>query len=395
MNLKNNRLHKNIFLDYLYTFINNLNMSSSIWVLYLAYRGMSLLEIGLLEGLFHVTSTICEVPSGAIADLWGRKNTLIGGRICIAIACLIMLFSRSFPFFALAFIIQALGYNLNSGSEEALLYDSMKLCGEEEAYLGVNGRLNFLIEVSQAIAIVTGGILSEYSFFVCYAVCFLIALLGLLPALLMTEPPIEKAASGSSIHIKELLKKHFTASISILRKEPYVRNIIFRYSVLFAAYTLLFFYSQQYFSDLGLNKIQISILMLFAGISSCLGAISSDRLSKLFKTHITKISAVMIALSLLLFGSGKLSPAVLGLFVSSYFNSLLYPIQSASLNQRIPSEQRATLISVNSMVFSLFMIAMFPTAGALADIFGLSSIFLGLGILLLFSVCQLFKPLSV
>lgn len=385
MNSNINKLHRNIRLDYLFTFINNLNMSSSIWVLYLAYRGMSLLEIGLLEGLFHITSTICEVPSGAIADLWGRKNTLIGGRICIAVSCIIMLFSRSFPFFALAFIIQALGYNLNSGSEEALLYDSMKLCGEEEAYLGVNSRLNVLIEVSQAIATVAGGILAEYSFFVCYAACLFIALLGLVPTLLMTDPPIEKTASSSSINLKELLKNHFTTSISILKKDRYIRNIIFYYSVLFAAYTLLFFYSQQYFSDLGLNKIQISIIMLFAGIISCLGAISSEKLSKLFKTHITKISAAMIALSILLFGLGKLSPAVLGLFVSSYFNSLLYPIQSASLNQRIPSEQRATLISVNSMVFSLFMIAMFPPVGAFADIFGLPLSFLGLGILLLTS----------
>lgn len=93
MNSNINKLHRNIRLDYFFTFINNLNMSSSIWVLYLAYRGMNLLEIGLLEGLFHITSTICEVPSGAIADLWGRKNTLIGGRIYIAISCIIMLFA--------------------------------------------------------------------------------------------------------------------------------------------------------------------------------------------------------------------------------------------------------------------------------------------------------------
>ena len=67
-------------------------------------------------------------------------------------------FARSFWFFALSFIIQALGNNLNSGSEEALVYDSMKFAGQEERYMRVSGRLNMLIEVSQGIATVLGGI---------------------------------------------------------------------------------------------------------------------------------------------------------------------------------------------------------------------------------------------
>ena len=60
----------------------------------------------------------------------------------------------------------------------------------------------------------------------------------------------------------------------------------------------------------------------------------------------------------------------------------MYPFQSSVLNQMIPSEQRATLISINSMFFSIGMIILFPVAGFLADKFGLAQIFAVLGILL-------------
>ena len=59
---------------------------------------------------------------------------------------------------------------------------------------------------------------------------------------------------------------------------------------------------------------------------------------------------------------------------------MLYPLQSASLNRLIPSEQRATIISVGSMIFSVFMIVLFPIMGVVADNFGLEMSFLAAGV---------------
>ena len=121
------RLLRNIKLDYISIFITNLNMQGCIWVLYLTYCNMSLLQIGLLEGIYHLTSMICEIPSGAWADLMGRKKSMLISRGCITISCIIMLFLKNFWGFALSFVIQALGNAFTSGSEEALVYDSLKL----------------------------------------------------------------------------------------------------------------------------------------------------------------------------------------------------------------------------------------------------------------------------
>ena len=384
MNHLQEKLKNNIIAEYFYSFINNLSMSSSIWVLYLTYKGMNLMQIGLLEGVYHLTSILFEIPSGAAADLLGRKKTLIVSRILMVISCIIMLFADSFLGFALSFFFQALSGNFNSGAEEALLFDSLKLLGKEDHYLSVSGRINTLLEISQGIATVVGGILAEYSYTYCYLTCIIIALLGLVPALIMTKPPIEPTETPTAKkRVSQIVKEHFITSSDVLKKDKTLLHLILYYSVIFSAYTLLFFYSQQYFYDHGLNKIQISIVMFFAGIVACLGALLSEQLYSKYGKKITLLGACLIALSVLAFSLNHLSVAIGALLIATFFNSLLYPIQSNSLNQRIPSAQRATLISVNSMFFSVFMILFFPMVGALADMIGLAHAFFIIGVIVL------------
>ena len=400
MNEKQNlRLKRNVGLDYVHTFLSNMNMQSSIWVLYLAYCGMHLAQIGLLEGIYHATSIVCEIPSGAAADLLGRKRCMILSNICIAVSCVIMLFSKSFGCFAVSFVVQALGNNLNSGSEEALVYDSMKCLGQEEHYMGVYGRLNVLIEVAQGLATVAGGALAEFSYFWCYAACVVIAVLALLPVLWMAEPTqcgeaadtagegVEDAAQRT---IRETVKHHFAVSACILQKDARIGKIIGFYSVVFAAHTLLFFYSQQYFADLGYNKVQISVIMLLVGGASCLGALVSEKMYRWFGKKCLIPETVIIAGAILCYGAGKAGVAIAALMCAGFANAALYPIQSDSLNALIPSEQRATLISVDSMCFSIVMIVLFPLAGALADRWGLKTVLLLLGVILLLFLLTVF-----
>lgn len=405
MNEKQNlRLKRNVGLDYVHTFLSNMNMQSSIWVLYLAYCGMHLAQIGLLERIYHATSIVCEIPSGAAADLLGRKRCMILSNICIAVSCVIMLFSKSFGCFAVSFVVQALGNNLNSGSEEALVYDSMKCLGQEEHYMGVYGRLNVLIEVAQGLATVAGGALAEFSYFWCYAACVVIAVLALLPVLWMAEPTqcgeaadtagegVEDAAEGTPAQrtIRETVKHHFAVSACILQKDVRIGKIIGFYSVVFAAHTLLFFYSQQYFADLGYNKVQISVIMLLVGGASCLGALVSEKMYRWFGKKCLIPETVIIAGAILCYGAGKAGVAIAALMCARFANAALYPIQSDSLNALIPSEQRATLISVDSMCFSIVMIVLFPLAGTLADRWGLKTVLLLLGVILLLFLLTVF-----
>lgn len=376
------KLKRNIALDYISTFITNLNMQSSIWVLYLVYCGLNMAQIGLVEGIYHATSIVFEIPSGAVADLLGRKKSMILSKICIAVSCIIMLSARSFWFFVLSFVIQALGNNLNSGSEEALVYDSMKAAGQEEQYMRVCGRLNMLIEVSQGIATVAGGILAEFSYVWCYSACVVVAVLALLPVVLMTEAPCTDA-EGSPKSVREVVCLHFETCFRILRSDRRILNIITYYSVVFAAQTVLFFYSQQYYYELGYNKIQISLIMLVVGGVSCIGAVMSGRLFDKFGKRTGWIGTLVIAAAFMGYGFRNVFVSVIALAAASFSNSVLYPVQSEQLNSLIPSGQRATLISVNSMFFSVSMIILFPLAGLLADQWGLAIVLVAIGLALM------------
>ena len=140
----------------------------------------------------------------------------------------------------------------------------MKQCGREPEYLKVNGRINLLIEISQSIATVAGGILAERSYVWCYGASVIIALLALLPAVLMKEPEITQEIRKSG----GMIKQHFVTSFRILAENREIRRIMLYFEMVFAFYTVLFFYSQQYFYDMGLNKVEISVIMLLGGLAS-------------------------------------------------------------------------------------------------------------------------------
>lgn len=82
-------------------------------------RGFSLAEIGLAEGVFHLTSLLCEVPSGMAADLLGRRRTLIFGGVLGVFSALAMAFAPGLGLICTAMALKALGYNMLSGTAEA------------------------------------------------------------------------------------------------------------------------------------------------------------------------------------------------------------------------------------------------------------------------------------
>lgn len=385
---RHDSLRRNIPLDYIGTFITNLNMQNSVWVLYLAFCGLDLAQIGLCEGIYHATSIVCEIPSGAAADLLGRKRSMLLGRICVAVSCIIMVYARSFGLFAVSFIIQALGNDLNSGSEEALVYDSMKALGQEGRYVSVSGRLNMTIEVSQGIATVMGGILAEYSYFWCYSTCFVVAVLAIVPVALMTEAPYADG-DRKKASVIQVTADHFRTSFAILRSDIKILQIVGYYSVVFASETLLFFYSQQYYHEAGADKIQISLILLAVGLASCAGAVASEWIVQRVGRRIAYVAAAVIAAALICYSFDNMPMSVAAFAIAGSFASMLYPVRSDALNRRIPSQQRATLISVDSMCFSVAMIVLFPAAGLMADRWGLSPVFggIGLGLLAFVSGC--------
>lgn len=109
---------------------------TSFWLLFLSQNGMSLLEIGLLESLFHATSLLSEVPSGILADRFSYKSNLYLSRLTAILSAVLMLQGQgSFVIYALGMVVGAWSYNFDSGTSSAMLFESAKEAGLEDKYL--------------------------------------------------------------------------------------------------------------------------------------------------------------------------------------------------------------------------------------------------------------------
>lgn len=375
-----NRIKENIRLDYFYRFFSNFSITSAIWVLYLGYKGMNLIQIGLLESIFHITGLIFEIPTGAIADLLGRKKTIVIGRVLSLVACLIVMFSNNFVYLAIGFSIDALSYNLNSGSEDALVYDSLKILGKEKDYEKILGRYNLIIEIAGGIAVFIGGALANISFTLSYAAAIFINLISLFFSLRFFEVlNKEKEVRGS---LKETLREHFKGSYFILVENKRLRKLLVFFPLVSVFSATVFFYGQQYFSDSGLSKIQISLIFLAHGIFSGLGSLLSSKINRALKEKGYLFIPLGISVSIILFSLADYKFGIISFCFLGFFTAMLYPISSNMINELIPSKMRATIISIDSMIFSIGMVVLFPIAGVIGEYISLRFAFLIIGIII-------------
>lgn len=369
----NEKLKRNISVSYVYNFLLQLNITSAIWVLYLSFKGMSLIEIGILESIYHITGVLFELPTGVIADLYGKKFSVVTGRIVSVISCILMITSNSFWGFAFAFVFSAASMNLNSGAGEALVYDSLKSLGEEEKYKKIWGNLAFVMSLGQGMAVLLGGVLADIKFLYAYVFGTVIQIIALMAAFNFNEPPInkdyEEKQQGNSI-VSQLI-----TSVTVLRTRKVVLYLILFSSLIGSLQTTVFFYSQQYFSDMSYSKTAIAII---CALSSLIEAISSKYAYKL--ENLLRLKGTLIGISLInifsLIGLAFIKDlSVVFFLLTSITGGLAFTIFSDYINSRIPSEYRATILSFDSLCFSAFMISVFPIFGILAEKNGFSITF--------------------
>ncbi len=373
------KLKQNISISYVYNFFLQLNITSAIWVLYLAFKGMSLVEIGLLESIYHITGLIFELPTGALADLYGRKFCVVLGRVVNVISCILMITSSNFLGFAISFVLSCAAMNLNSGAAEALIYDSLKELGEEEKYKKIWGELAFVMSIAQGIAVLLGGILADIQFLYAYIFGTVIQIVALIISFSFNEPYIDnqkvKSKRENQNKKEKIVINQLKTSINVLKGRKIVLYLIMFSALVGSLQTTVFFYSQQYFSDLNYTKTKIAII---CALGSLIEAVSSKYAYKI--ENGLKIKGVLLGTSTInivaLAGLAFVKElSILFFLLTSVTGGLAFTIFSDYINSRIPSEHRATILSFDSLCFSIFMICVFPLFGLLAEHIGIAITF--------------------
>ena len=132
-----------------------------ILVLFLIAKGLSFTEIMVLQSISAVAVVLFEVPTGAVADKIGRKESILLGALLWAISLGFYVVGKSFPMFILAEVIFSLGATFKSGADNALIYDSLKVMGREKEFQSIEGKARSFALYAQAVGSIIAGFVYE------------------------------------------------------------------------------------------------------------------------------------------------------------------------------------------------------------------------------------------
>jgi MFS family permease len=378
MDIKANRYEANIAKSYFFTLIGNMNFTSGLWMIYLATRGLSMLQIGFLEGIFHITSLFMEIPTGALADVFGRKACRSTGRLLAALSSVLIVYARSYMLLSLAFILSALSYNLESGSGEALLFDSLKTIGKENQYIRVTGLQEAVFQIAGVICLIVGGWIGQYNYYWAYWASIMFSLTAFIFSFSFIEPPIfDKPKQKTTI--KTVFSQMVESFRTIVRNKK-VAFILVLTQTLLSFSTLLFFYLQNYWKNVGFGEFTIGV---FLASGSLAGAFIANIIYKIDKKIGNRRMFLFFSWisCLCILGIAFFSTKVVFFILLSMMDSALFVASNNYVNLLIPSYQRATILSVGSMLFSLVMISLFPVFGFFVDCYGFNIAFYSLACL--------------
>ena len=353
---------------------------TSFWILFFIQNGLSLLQIGLLESIFHGTSLLCEIPSGMLADRFSYKTNLYLARLASIVSSILILFGQgNFWIYALAMMVSAWSYNFDSGTSTAFLYDSAVEAGQKDRYLQISSFLSGVAEVTRTLGTVVAGFFIHGALAWTYLIAIGFSFISIILIYFMKEP-MAKREKNESLSFKTIVLQ--------VRKEWQEKPVLFywmmTYQLVGTLMCMFYFYYQQKISDLA--GWQVSLVMLIGSLLNLSAVYFASQIGKKWNSNqVFPRLVALTGLAMLLVFSGTPFAFLLVYLLTDTLYAVYQPIYFNDLQGYLPSSVRATMLSINSMLFSLSMIVIFPLTGWLIDRWGIVAVFLVLGLILLLS----------
>lgn len=371
------KIEKQIRRLYLSTIAGNLSLTGA-WVAILAARGYSLAEIGFAETVFHITSLTFEIPSGVFADLFGRKKMLILSSILRMIGNVIMILSGNLFMVCLSLAFYATSYNFASGSGDALAYDSLMLEQKETYYEKYASNQLIIYRFCGGLSTLCAGFALLIGHRAAYGADILMSVIqiGILSSLYeakagdgkeSTTAKVLDGVSGQTTRVtnsvKTALAECFLESLSFMKREKKAVALMFVNSFVGAIDILLLFFLQAKLPSAGMPRWALGFALFFMQMGGILGAKIILKWKRLRYRNVFAITAALVLFGVIVEHSGMYLIMMLGGFIAAFSDDALQVRTNTILQDMFPSEQRATLISMESFTFSVIMVVLSPLAG--------------------------------
>ena len=372
-------LHTNIYCLYLIKLSKWFMLIMPIVALYYSANGLVAADIYLLQAIYSLSVAVLEIPSGYMADIIGRKKSLIAGAILGALGYFVYSVSSDFNGFLVAEMVLGLGGSFISGSDSAMLYDSLAGMRKEQKYLQLEGRITSLGNFAETIAAVCGGLIAAaLSYRSVYIFQTVVALMAVPAAFLLVEPAREKVASTPGIrHILAVCKE------SLLVNHKLSSTLLL--SSLIGTCTLCMAWTAQvYFVHMGLTENAITPLWVGLNLTvAVVAAIASTVIDKIGRKTAILLIVIFIPSSYILLSTLPLIPAIIMLFMFYGVRGYATPLLKDLANMHCDSATRATVLSIRNMIIRIGFAMLGPFIGSLSANYSLQHALMVSGVILL------------
>jgi len=308
-------------------------------------RGVGVQGVVYCEIIYSLTVILLEIPSGILADRFGRKRLLVVTGILDIAEFVILLFARDFWMFGLAVFLAGVGRALYSGSQNALLYDSLLAEGKQGAFEKLLGRLSAIDMGGTVAAALSGGVMANFlglEFNYIVSACAMGA--AFLVVLTLREPPVATESETATA------LQHTKQAFALFRSQP----LMLLYGLTGAVLGACVIYLDEFW-QLAMESIGVPVL-LFGAVSALVyfSRIPGSLLAHKFKERIS-YRAIFIAVLLvnaLGYAAVFLTRNVLCLIpmaVVSLAAGITDPLVAGYLHHRAESNIRATAESFASL----------------------------------------------
>jgi MFS family permease len=357
-----NNIEHNITKIYLIKTARWLMLTTPYLPLFMGENGIDKSSYSLLAAIHALSVIIFEIPSGYLADAIGRKKTLILGSVLGALGYVVYSLSFSFSGFLLAMVALGLGQSLISGSDSAMLYEtlmSMKKAGEYSRY---EGRLIAFGSFMETIGAPLGGLLAAMSLRYSFIAQALVALIAVPAALTLVEPHGEIAAQGRSANLLPALKK------SLLLDRKLLSLVCYSALIGGATYTMAKSIPYWYNETVQSSALELGLFWSALNLSAALFSAYAYRLErKINRLGFMATIGLVVSLGFIGLGYAPTYLAIALLFLFYCFRGLATPILKNYINDHTGSDIRATVLSVRMFLVYVIFAALFPLMGWVGD----------------------------
>jgi hypothetical protein len=366
------KISSNFWKIFTLKFLGDFLPIAPVLILFYTANGLNSTQIFTIQAAFHLAVLLLEVPSGYLADVIGRKKTLVFGAIFFPLGLAFYAAGRSFAAFIFAEVLLAVSVSMRSGCDSALIFDSLRQLGRESEYKRFEGRSALLARTGTAVSSVVGGLLAAVFLRLPFLANIATALFMPSLALALAEPEREKRRSAEP----------WRDILSICRyclQQPHIRPVILFCGLLMASQlTGLWAYFLLY-KDLGIGIGWFGILFAVFQLAGALGGSRAHAFSERFGGRASLFLMLLCPLFFIMLGllpSFWLLPLIPA---NALLWNLAYPVLLERLNLAVGSDVRATVLSLAAMAGSVTFVIISPLFGRMVDAVSLSAAFIALG----------------